>query len=76
MTKQRAADEQAMRLALAQAHNAALVGEVPVGAVLVAGYRGLSSARRIQILLMALAVAVIVVLNAISLLAIWSRYSY
>jgi tRNA(adenine34) deaminase len=28
------ADEQAMRLALAQAHNAALVGEVPVGAVI------------------------------------------
>ena len=29
-----AADEQAMRLALDQAHNAALVGEVPVGAVI------------------------------------------
>lgn len=48
----------------------------PVGAVLVAGYRGLSSARRTQIRLMAFAVAVIVVLNTISLLAIWSRYSY
>ena len=31
----RAADEAAMRLALDQAHNAALVGEVPVGAVIV-----------------------------------------
>ncbi len=30
----RAADEYAMRLALDQAHNAALVGEVPVGAVI------------------------------------------
>ena len=28
-----AADEYAMRIALDQAHNAALVGEVPVGAV-------------------------------------------
>ena len=31
--QQAAADEQAMRLALDQAHNAALIGEVPVGAV-------------------------------------------
>ena len=30
-----AADEAAMRLALDQAHNAALVGEVPVGAIIV-----------------------------------------
>jgi tRNA(adenine34) deaminase len=35
----RAADEQAMRLALDQAHNAWLIGEVPVGAVIMRGGR-------------------------------------